>query len=511
MPIADWTSASHFRVPLTVVAGDRRRSHSPAAIEVDFQTLLGRGGTFDESTLEVVAIDAEGKPKLFDASRPGAERLRVPHRLDRLYGSTKATLNFVVPDQTATRYLVYFDTLESGLGQPDRYPGLVGDGDRFVEGRHKREIGACHFDQFVDLDGDGDLDLLKGGVEPFVYCYENVGGNRLVDRGRLSSDGELMKLPCSSDNRSWVSVAFGDVDGDGDQDFLPSFNDGPDAGAIVLYRNTTRENKGQLTFSRVGPLRTVSGVRLAGDKQTGGWFPAALVTDWDGDGRVDIVVGSNGHCYLYRSVGADETGLPKLADAVAVEADGQEITLVNPRFDYADVDGDGDLDLFAGTQPGAIHWFRNIGSRDKPVFAKGAIVAYGGKYMIGDAHSGVKVADFTGDKLPDLVCGRFWERADLNHIDGPRDYGGLNANVGTSAEPRFLRSTIAAGSPYTDEFQICDAVRQNCVRQSTGIATASWICWPETPTDSFGSSATRRKGTSPCSHRERCCWPVASR
>jgi FG-GAP-like repeat len=465
---ADWTSANHFRVPLSVEVGDRPRSHSPAAVEVDFQALLGDGKAFDESTIEVVAIDADGKPKVFDASLSAGERVRVPHRLDRLYGSTKATLNFVVPDQSATQYLVYFDTVESGLGKPDRYAGLVGDGDCFRECRQQREIGACHFDQFVDFDGDGDLDLFKGGVEPFVYCYENVGGNRLVDRGRLSSGGEVLTLPKSSDNRSWVTVAFGDVDGDGDQDFLPSFNDGPDAGTIVLYRNTTRENHGQLTFTRVGPVQTVSGALLAGGKQAGGWFSSTLVTDWDGDGRLDLVVGSNGHCYLYRSLGLDKTRLPRLADAVPIEAAGQEITLVNPRFDYADADGDGDLDLFAGTQPGAIHWFRNVGSRSKPVFAKGTIVAYRGKYMIGDAHSGVKVADFTGDKLPDLVCGRFWERADLDHIERPRDYGGLYTNVGTLAEPRFERQpetgTLAAGSPYTEQFQICDAVRQNCVR-----------------------------------------------
>lgn len=465
---ADWTSANHFRLPLTVdptaKPNSRPRSHSPIAVEVDFQSLLGGGKIFDETTVEVVALDAAGKPKVFDASRPTAERSRLPHRLDRLYGSTKGTLNFVMPDEKTTRYVVYFDTLESGLGKPDRYPGLVGDGDRFIERRHKREIGACHFDQFVDLDGDGDLDLFKGGVEPFVYCYENVGGNRLVDRGRLSSGGELLRLPCSSDNRSWVSVAFGDVDGDGDQDFLPSYNDGPDAGTIVLYRNTTREHKGQPTFSRVGPLQTTSGARLAGGKQAGGWFPSALITDWDGDGRVDVVVGSNGHCYLYRSEGVDETGLPKLTDAVAIEADGQEITLSNPRFDYADIDGDGDFDLVAGMQPGAIHWFRNVGTRSKPVFAKGTIVAYKGKYLIADAHSGVKVADFNGDKLPDLVCGRYWERTDLDHIERPRDFGGLYANVGTLAEPRFEPSSLAGGSPYTDQFQICDAVRQNCVR-----------------------------------------------
>ncbi|MBI2827268.1 MAG: VCBS repeat-containing protein [Planctomycetia bacterium] len=453
-----WTSKNHYRVLLSVDVGKRPRSHSPAAAEVDFQKLLGDGPSFDEHTIEVVPLDSEGRPKPFDGAR------RVPHRLDTLLGSTKGTLHFVVPDQTSTRFAVYFDTVASGLGQPRRYAGLVGDGDRFREGYKRRDIGACHFDQFVDFDNDGDLDLFKGGVEPFVYCYENVGGNRLVDRGRLSSDGESLTLPASSDNRSWLTVAFGDWDGDGDQDLLPSFNDGPDRGTFVFYRNTTREKQGQLSFERVGLVTTASGAPLAGGAQAGGWFPSVLLVDWDGDGRVDALVGSNNHCYFYRNLGAGEGGVPRLADAAPIEADGQPITLVNPRFDCADVDGDGDLDLFAGTQPGPIHFFRNIGSRAKPVFAKSAPIAFTGKYLIGDAHSGLKVADFNGDRLLDVAGGRFWERSDLSDVQAPREYGEFYANVGTLAEPRFERRAGAAGAPYTEQFPICDAVRQNCVR-----------------------------------------------
>src|SRR6185436_13823770 len=105
------------------------------------------------------------------------------HLVESLFGASKVTLHFLLPDQTCTNLAVYFDTVESGRGQPRRYHGF---------------------------DGDGDLDLFKGGVEPFVYCFENVGGNRLVERGRLASGGQIFKLPCSRANRSWVTVAFFD-------------------------------------------------------------------------------------------------------------------------------------------------------------------------------------------------------------------------------------------------------------------------------------------------------------
>jgi hypothetical protein len=448
-----WTLPQRHRLVLAVDPRGRKRSNSPALVEVDFQRALagpdGRG-SFDETTVEVVAL------------REGTPAQRVPHRVERLFGGTKATLHFVMPTETHTNFAVYFDTTESRLGQPRRYPGLVGDGDFFRTGFARREIAPTHFDAFADLDGDGDLDLFKGGVEPFVCCFENVGGNRLIERGRLASGGEVFKLPCSRANRSWVTVAFHDADGDGDHDFFPSFGDGPDAGKVIFYRNTTRVHGGQLAFTRVGPLATASGTPLAGGAQAGGWFPSITFADWDGDGVDDALVGSANRCWFYRGRGTSADGAPRFDDAVAVQAGGQDIMLTNPRFAVADIDADGDLDLFAGTQPGPVHLFRNTGSRAQPRLAAGEVVAWSGNYLIGDAHSGAAIADFDGDGRLDLASGRFWERADLHAPAAPRDFGGFFKNVGARASPRFAKRT--RGSPFTDQFQICDAVRQNSVR-----------------------------------------------
>jgi hypothetical protein len=463
-----WSSPQRYRFLLEVDPLGRKRSNSPASVEIDFTAALrdlGGSGTLDESTIEVIACDGSGAPQPFDAGRPGAERYLLPWRVQWWFGTGKASLSFVVPDHTLTRYAVYFDTPDSGLGKPRRYPGLVGDGDFFREGYGSREIATSHFDQFCDFDRDGDLDLFKGGVEPYVECYENVGGNRLVCRGRLTSGGRPLALPASESNRSWLAVAFQDWDGDGDLDFFPSFMDGPDRGAIVFYRNDAPKGSAEPAFSRVGRLATASGVPVAGGAQAGGWFPSlAFAGDWDGegDGRTDLLVGSNDRCYLYRNLGTGPDGLPRLAEAVALRAGGSEIVLPTPRFDCADLDGDGDLDLFAGSQPGPVYWFRNIGSRAHPELEAGRVVAFGGKYLIADAHSGVKAADFDGDGLMDLVAGRFWERIDLSDSIAIRDHGGLFRQSAGAAGPRFERATLA--SPYTVGFQICDAARQNSCR-----------------------------------------------
>src|SRR5262245_7078534 len=85
---AGWQSANGFRVLLTVDAPGRPRSNSPASVEIDFQQLLreqGACGTFDEHSVEILAGAALSR--------------RVPHRIDRLFGASKVTVHFIVPDQ----------------------------------------------------------------------------------------------------------------------------------------------------------------------------------------------------------------------------------------------------------------------------------------------------------------------------------------------------------------------------------------------------------------------------
>lgn len=467
-----WTSPNQYRLLLEVDARGLHRSHAPATIEVDFQKVLSEqqaGGAFDQDTIEVVAFGSDNAPKIFNPARPADERFLLPWWLESFYGISAATLHFVVPDESCRVVAVYFDTVQSRRGRPDRYPGLVGDGDFFRETYGRREIGAHHFDCFADLDRDGDLDLFKGGVEPFIACYENTGSNRYVSRGKLTSGGRVFLLPHNQgNNRSWVVPHFDDWDRDGDLDFLPSFLDGPSRGTIVYFENIT-QNSQPLTFTNRGALKTVTDIPVAGGAQAGGWFPSLVFVkdfDGDGDGRTDLILGNNNHCYLYRNLGTNGAGGWRLAEAVTLQADGKDIELFNPCFDMADIDRDGDWDLFGAPQSGQIFFFENIDTtqpRKKPTFAAGKVIAYDERYLQRSTHPRVKVADFTGDGLLDFVVDRAWELTDLDHPAG-RDYGALFQNVGTPTSPRWKKVGATEGAPYAEVFQPCDAVRQNVVR-----------------------------------------------
>ncbi|KPK50082.1 MAG: hypothetical protein AMK72_03045 [Planctomycetes bacterium SM23_25] len=59
---------------------------------------------------------------------------------------------------------------------------------------------------------------------------------------------------------------------------------------------------------------------------------------------------------------------------------------------------------------------------------------------------------------------RAWELADLDHVSNKRDFGALLRNVGTATAPKWERTDAHHGAPFTEAFQICDALRQNVVR-----------------------------------------------
>ena len=467
---ADRISPNRYHVELTVDSRGLTRSNSPASVDLDFAKALenqGGSGRFDQHTIEVFAYDSSGKPVVFDAARRGYERYLLPWRIRKYYGTDRVTLTFVMPDHTRTRYAVYFDTVESGRGRPDRYPGLVGDGDLFQQGYGRRELGPSKFGDMCDFDGDGDLDLFEGGIEPFVYCYENLhdqlGENKLVERGRLTSNGALF-IPSAnpSSNRAWMTVTFYDWDGDGDQDFFPSVMDGPDYNHLLFFRNTTAAGS-RLTFSKVGQMHTVGGQPL-GRGDIAGWFPTpTFVEDWggDGDGLVDIIMAKGGFLYLHRNLGPGGAHDYRLDDGVKLQAGGVDIEFKTPRVECVDIDGDGDLDLFASAHA-EVYWYKNVGTRRKPRFAAPVLLA-----SMRHHYGGLKVADFHGnDGLLDIAVGTFWH----GNADGdqPKSYGGLLKNLGPLDNPTFKLVLADAGAPYTEQFQICDAGQQN------GVRTLDW-------------------------------------
>ena len=170
----------------------------------------------------------------------------------------------------------------------------------------------------VDIDADGDVDLVAGNFGQRNWYYRNDG----ID---LGWDG-VTAFDVGSDTPPAYSVAVGDIDRDGDLD--------------MVFGNFGVENTVYLNNGTSTPFTPLTAYLLSGRRDT---YDVAL-GDVDGDGDLDLVAGNfNGlPNMLYLN---DGTATPFLGAAgISISTD------LDKTIDVAlgDVDNDGDLDMVAG-------------------------------------------------------------------------------------------------------------------------------------------------------------------
>ncbi|MBK6911299.1 MAG: VCBS repeat-containing protein [bacterium] len=195
--------------------------------------------------------------------------------------------------------------------------------ERITDSPVVRDGGSSANVSWIDVDGDGDLDLFITNDETnqgnFLYLNDGAGHFTAVD------DDPILETGGHNVGASW-----GDYDNDGDADCF-----------VARWSNQSNKlyvNNGDGTFSRgaVPPI-TNSG----GYSETGSW------ADFDADGWLDLLVtnssGSNHHNWLYRSNG---DGTFALHDEPPFNTDGDDSRSVN----WFDFDGDGWLDLFVANE-----------------------------------------------------------------------------------------------------------------------------------------------------------------
>jgi hypothetical protein len=176
----------------------------------------------------------------------------------------------------------------------------------------------------VDLDGDGWLDL-------FGTTYLQGNFILLNQQGRFTSEG-LRQLP-RGEAVLTSSVAFGDVDRDGDLDAVVG-----NWFAGASKKHPPPRSRNELWLNEGGAFAAFALEELVGETLT------TLLSDWSGDGWLDLIVGNDFEepDFYYLGDGKGGFDLVERGDGIIPHT-----TQTTMSFDTGDYDNDLDLDIFA--------------------------------------------------------------------------------------------------------------------------------------------------------------------
>jgi hypothetical protein len=250
----------------------------------------------------------------------------------------------------------------------------------------------------MDYDNDGDMDLLVSCPDkPFngVYLFENKSGDKnpvFAAPVRLSKS--LQDVQVSYVNgKPRILVPGAEI-----LNFTQTF--GEEKKVLLAVDEVLKDLKKKPRFNQ--------------------W----KLVDYDNDGDEDIIVGvddwseygwdnaynsegkwTNGplHGYVFLIENKDGQYLPKRK----VQAAGVDIDVYGaPSPNFADFDGDGDLDLICGEFLDKFTYFENTGTRNNPVYAKGRLLENKAGLIKMDLEMIIPIAlDWDKDGFVDLVVG----------------------------------------------------------------------------------------------------------
>ncbi len=298
-------------------------------------------------------------------------------------------------------YYVYFDVGKNGETRRLLEPAMIGAGERISFGRAgvrgKLSVGLWAHPAALDFDGDGAIDLIVSCADRpsnGIYLFRNIGSNArpLFDRAEWLGPGKK-------------DLVAADFNGDGAIDLVTSGG----------YYSDVRRNR----LSRFVPVKLDRDYHVGRDDL---WYPV----DWDGDGRIDLLVGVSdwreygwddafnekgewtrgpihGYVYFYRNIGSNRQ--PVYAEPVPLKAGGTRLDLRgSPAPNPIDWFGRGRLDLIGGDFIDTVTLFENTGTRTHPVLAAGKLLEVNGKPLKMDlCMIQPRVVDWYGDGWPSLI------------------------------------------------------------------------------------------------------------
>lgn len=275
--------------------------------------------------------------------------------------------------------------------------------NEFNIGGDNESTAFSDFD-FVDLDNDGDMDII--GLKYYTYYtqskfvfQENVGNNQSPEYADAIAMApiEFPEFEGVQSVGMGVSIETADIDGDGDFDVIihssvfSNFNEVTgevfmSTHATLITENTGTASSPDLTNTYVNPFNIQLNAMLQNivpeDESLFSFLPIEFV-DLDSDGDFDIVGGANStpsygyydlnhRLFFVENTGSATEPFFESTDSSPFDANTNHSDLCND-ISIVDIDGDGDLDLFKSVYSfdlglGSIYYSENEGSNNTPVY-----------------------------------------------------------------------------------------------------------------------------------------------
>lgn len=265
---------------------------------------------------------------------------------------------------------------------------------------------------FVDWNNDGLSDLVVGcrdilicetGICEYgkVRVYLNVGDDEQPAFDNfffVQSEGQDLAVPNGGCLDCFPRVVY--WDGDYRKDLLVGQSDG----TVSLFLNTGTDESpafGPGSKVQVGVVGAETDIAVMARA-------TPCVTDWNHDGRKDLLVGSfDGKFHLFLNEGTDS--LPVFYSSVVIESGGADLSVPSGRSSpfVVDLTGDGKKDILTGNTDGQVLLYENVGTDSSPEFA--GYVQVESDYvpidLVGTPRSRPFVCDWDSNGYYDLLVG----------------------------------------------------------------------------------------------------------
>ena len=337
------------------------------ARSIDGSYISWKEHLIDDPVISGVPFSGSDGLVMGDLDLDGVDDIVSVHESDSTYDSA-------VPGETPDA--MGHVRIAFGSEDPDKWENItLGEG---------ADASAAEDAAIADVNGDGFPDIMVAAELSHLIYFQNPGENIRTQAW------ERLILPMTQGRGSYIRVFLADLDGDGLPEALAP-NKGAQRPTVEDYRRSTAAS-----------IYKFSGDPLLGNNWSEielGFFSNprnSEPVDIDGDGDVDIIVGSNGENRIILFENVDPKNLTFIEHAIGVY--GPKTNGFNMEF--LDLNGDGRLDII-GAAGRTLAWFEQPAEIDHAWISR----------TIGsfdpDSMTGFEIDDINGDGLIDVIAGSY--------------------------------------------------------------------------------------------------------